>query len=318
MLERISRCTLCLPLLFTLACDTGDETVEARSADEPAQVAIEAHHDHHGPPHGRDHGNRMLEHLCGEIECSDEQREAIGDLLADAKSHGSDNGPDGDARHQALADAFRGETFDAAALPQPSEGMHEAHRTEMATMIVGVHALLTPEQRETIADKIEAGDRMPLLGRHGKHHGDHEFDPAKHAEHKVERLCELVTCTEAQVEQLATIFTDALAELPPREPPKVDEAMKSKVAAAFRTETLALADVEALLDAARPAKPRPEMRELLVAVHAVLTPEQRGVLADKIAEHGPHALVGGKGKHGKKHGKGKHGKGKRGFVSEPI
>ncbi len=324
MLKRIS---LCLPLLLTLACDSGDESVEARSADEPDAIATE-HGDHDREGHF-DHGKKMVDHLCGEIECSDDQRESIAELLAANKP---ERGPEGEGREdfqRALADAFRAETFDLAALPKPDDQeAHEAHRTQMATTIVGLHDLLTAEQRELIAAKIEAGGPMGLLGHgpgmrgHGKRgEGERgqEGDAAKHAELEVERLCATLTCTEAQVEELGSIFTDAMAELAPPEPAKVDDALETRFAAAFRADALALADVEALLDATRPAKPpRPAMDELLVSIHAVLTPEQRGLLADEIAERGPHAIFGGKGKHGHEgeHGKrghkGKHGKhGKR-------
>lgn len=333
MFERIS---LCLPLLFTLtlACDGGDETVEPRAAEEPDDVAeCDRQADHHGKhgKHGK-HGEMMVEHLCGEITCTDDQREAIGELLAQAKPPHGPEGDEREAHHEALADAFRADTFDVAALPQPSAEQHAGHITDMATMIVGLHDLLTPEQRETMAAKIEGEGPIGLFGggrggRHGKHHGEggpdeiehaDKPDPAVHAERKVERLCELVTCTTAQVEQLETIFTDALAQFSPPEPPKVDDAVKARFAAAFRADALALADVEPLLAAARPGKPpkHEQIGKLLAAVHEVLTPEQRELVADKIAEHGPHALMGGKGphgskgKHGGKGGKGKHGKGK--------
>lgn len=327
------RILLCLPLLMTLACDSGDESVEARSADEPSELAS----DEQGPPHGpREHGKQMVEHLCGELECSDEQREAIDELVGAAKrDHEGPDSAERDELHRAFADAFRGETLDLAALPQPSEDHHAQRRTEMATLIVGVHAILTAEQRDELATKIETGEGpFPMFGKHGgkrggkRHHGPEgegpegearEFDPAKHAERKVERLCELVTCSEAQQAQLVTVVSEELASMTPPAPPKLDDTAKARFATALRAESLTLAEVEALLDAMRPAKPdnhaekHAQMGELMVAVHALLTPEQRAIVADEIAEKGPHALL-GKG-HGKR-GHGKRGRGKQADRSE--
>ncbi len=306
-MKRIS--VLLLPLVFTLACDSAEETVEERSGEDPAsELAV----DEPGPdPHGHERGQAKLDKLCAEIECSDAQREAIADLLADARGPR----PDHDARKaefEALATAFRADTLDLAALPQPPEPGE--HKAELAKMIVGLHDLLTPEQRETIATKIEQDGPMAFLGHHGPgHHGKRggkhgkrgdvegkRFDPAAKAERKVERLCGVVSCSEEQSEALTTIFTDHVADKAPRERPEPDTAALASFADAFRAEQLDAATVEGMLDAMRPqADARPNPGELLVAVHGVLTPEQRDLLADKMLEEGPRALLGGK-RHGKR------------------
>ena len=64
---------------------------------------------------------------------------------------------------------------------------------------------------------------------------------------------------------------------------------------------------------------RPEgMASTIVAIHGVLTAEQRATLAERIGERGPRALMGKGGKHGKHGKRGGHGKrrGKRGGKPE--
>lgn len=319
------RILLCLPLLMTLACDADEDTTEARSGElQSEQAADDEPGDHHGP---KGHA-KMLDRLCDELECSDDQRTAIGELIAASKR--DHEGPDAEreAMNEALATAFRSDTFDASALPQPSDDDHAARRTEMATLIVGIHALLTAEQRDALATKVESSEGPLALLGHGKPHGKHgkgkgkkgdegeqagkqgegrEFDPAEHAERKVEHLCELVTCSEDQQAKLETVVADAMADMAPPAPPTVDEAAKAKLAAALRADSLTVAELEPLLDAMRPAKPdkHAQMGELLASIHAVLTAEQRGIVADELAEHGPRALMGKGpgGKGGKRHGK---------------
>jgi Spy/CpxP family protein refolding chaperone len=111
-----------------------------------------------------------------------------------------------------------------------------------------------------------------------------------------------VTCSDEQQTKLETVVADAMADMVPPEPPQVDEAAKAKLAAALRADSLTVAELEPLLDALRPAKPdkHAQMGELLASIHAVLTAEQRGIVADELAEHGPRALMG---KGGKRHGK---------------
>ena len=283
------RILLCLPLLMTLACDADEDTTEARSGELQSEQAADEPGDHHGP---KGHA-KMLDRLCDELECSDDQRTAIGELIAASKR--DHEGPDAEreAMNEALATAFRSDTFDASALPQPSDDDHAARRTEMATLIVGIHALLTAEQRDALATKVESSEGpLALLGhgkgKHGKHgkgkkgdegeqagkHGEgREFDPAEHAERKVEHLCELVTCTEAQQTKLETVVADAMADMAPPAPPQVDDATKAKLAAALRADSLTVAELEPLLDAMRPAKPdkHAQLGELLASIHAVLT-----------------------------------------------
>ena len=84
---------------------------------------------------------------------------------------------------------------------------------------------------------------------------------------------------------------------------------------AMRGETF---DRTAVEKALATGKARHEEREearadALVAIHGVLDPTQRGLVADRIEEHGAGALLGGPRMH-RRHGKGKgmrHGKGMR-------
>jgi Spy/CpxP family protein refolding chaperone len=200
----------------------------------------------------------------------------------------------------------------------------EAEMIEFATKL---HAILTPEQRAELADKIAAGGPM-LFGRHhgpkGKHGqhggkgdergpaGEGKHDPAERLARAVDRLCAPISCTAEQETQLTATFTgmheakrEARAELEQGEP---DFA---PLAAAFGADTLDQAQLRAALAGGkvhmgeRKAAHGEQLGVALAEIHDILTPEQRGIVADQIAAEGLRAVLGkGDGHHGKRgHGK---------------
>jgi Spy/CpxP family protein refolding chaperone len=119
-------------------------------------------------------GAKFVEHkvgkLCAEIECSDDQRKKITAIVGQAKA----DRPDADMpeRERVLADAMRAETFDGAAVSkqlEANEAAHEARHGAKHDAAVAIHGVLTPDQRDVIADRIEDEGPGALLGHHGKH-----------------------------------------------------------------------------------------------------------------------------------------------------
>ncbi len=319
-------------LFLTTACDPADEPTTERSAEIEVDADAEEPDGHHDGKHG-EHAKFAVEKLCSELDCTETQATQIAELLA--KKHESRDEGDREARkterdaaNKVLADAFRADVFDASVLARAKPDRHRDHEAHMLAMATELHALLTPEQRATLADKIQQDGPMFFVGKrgHGKHgegpHGDKHpdkvdgphGDPAERVAGQVQHLCEKVICTAEQQAQLTELFT---SEHQARHADKKQrpEADFSAVAALFRADTLDAAKLAETMAAAkadheqRKAERDKGLAEHLASVHAILTPEQRAVLADLIEDKGLHALMGGKhGKHGKR---GKHGKDRR-------
>jgi Spy/CpxP family protein refolding chaperone len=319
-------------LMFTAtACDSTEEPVEDRAAEAPDAHPddVGAKRDHHGK-HGK---HNPAEMLCAKVECTDAQVTKIDELLAsrhegrDKEAHDARKAARAEA-HEAIADAFRAETFDVAVLdrvaPDPAE--HEADREDkMIAFAVELHAILTPEQRAKLADEIESGH--PMLFHHGKrgHHwkkGDHgekgeksEEQKAEHLARKVDQFCEPITCTAEQKTQLSATFTGVHeAHREAKAAHEDDKPNLKPLADAFRAETLDEGKLRAALDQGgvhkqeRKAEHMKEMGATIAEIHDILTPEQRAIVADKIEAEGLHAVM-GKGHHGKKGKRGHRGHG---------
>jgi Spy/CpxP family protein refolding chaperone len=310
---------LLIPLALTLgACDT-DEQV-ARSGDAPEDTAALEHPNaDEADPHPGDHHRfrgpgMMIDRLCGELDCTADQRAEIEDLARDLRPEGPFFKDRGTAQ-RAVADAFRAETLDTEALRtqvRSFEKHADVLKGTMTDALVGLHGILTPEQRAAAADIIEKRGPMFMRGhgkhgKHGKHvkHGKHGKRHAKgapdmqaRADHMVERLCEKVSCTGDQAAQIKAAVTER------RTADKAEHgAVGEKLAAAFRSDSFGPEEVQVLI-AAKEEKMRTRAErhlEKVAAVHALLTPDQRAVIADEIAEHGPRGFMGGHGGHGRGH-----------------
>jgi hypothetical protein len=194
----------------------------------------------------------------------------------------------------------------------------------MIAIATGLHGILTPEQRATLADKLESGGGM-LFGHHrkGKHgeHGKHgkrheggdKLDPSERLAHKVDGLCERVTCTEDQKTQLTATFEGVhQARRDAREDAGDHEPNFKPIADAFRADTLsqdALRQAMAAMKTehmSQKADHGKQIGTVVSEIHEILTPAQRAIVAKEIEEHGVRALMGKRGD--KHHGKrGKHG-----------
>lgn len=321
-----------IPFLLT-ACDFADEpTTNERAAE--VQSDAEGEDDKRG-----EHAKFAVDKLCSELECTEAQATKIAELFA-AKHESRDDGDrdaDREAREVARAEhnktiaaAFRADTFDPSVLDRAKPDREGEHAERMIAFATELHAILTPEQRAKLADKVADGGPMFFIGKHGKHHGEgpHKDGPRGDGPHKdgphgnpservaehVGKLCEKVTCTPEQQTQLTQLFTAAhearrVAHEGREAPPD-----SSAVADLLRADTLDAAKLRAVMDAGkaeheqRKAERDKAFGDIVVQVHAILTPEQRAVVAGLIETDGVHALMGGKhgkfGKHGKDHKRG--------------
>jgi len=296
----------CLTLApaFVIACDRDDDAEAARSAEQDDDDDDAADGDHHSKKSPADK-------LCAAVECTDAQRTTIAGLLA-GKPHERPSDATFATANGELAGAFREPDFEAADLAVWREAVHGDQAPKLSpSTIVAVHTALDAKQRGVLADLLE--DRGPgmFFGPRGKgggkdHHGKggkggkkagNRDKGGRGPEHAIESLCERVSCSAEQRTQIAVALDGARPER------KRDEAADKKMAAAFRSDSLAVADVEAYLDGLMKhhEAEASERDAAIVSVHRVLTAEQRATLATDIAEHGPRGLMkGDRGGHGKR------------------
>ena len=122
----------------------------------------------HGRMESRAHGGgggglgvrRPLRFLAWKLELDEEQLAEVAKILGDLKTERAQGEVDRAKRLAALADAVSAEAFDAN---RAAEGaafrVASAERMRSATVkaLEGLHALLTPEQRRTLAYLIRTG-----------------------------------------------------------------------------------------------------------------------------------------------------------------
>ncbi len=298
----MKRTALFLAALALAACDSEPEDPsEARLAELDAEDDLE---DLAEPPH-RKHGKRHGSHdgpsaeICEAIECTEAQQEQVKSIFARPEHGERPERPDLSAAHAELAKAFATPDFNEADLlawaeQLPDRSERGSHRVDAMSEL---HTILTPEQRTALAAKVSAGEVFA-----GRRHGKHERpEGSDHAERRIKHFCESLDCTEAQRTELTAVFAKKHESRPD------PQARQDAIAEAFKGDTF---DAEGLRESCE--HDPGDDAGTLAEVHTVLTPEQRTVLAERIAKHGPRALMGKGGKHGR-HGKrrGRHG-GRRG------
>lgn len=319
MLHRTIRSltTLCLVLtpVVIAGCDRDDEVDEPRSAaqdddDDEADGDEQARGRHHKSP---------ADKLCDAVSCSDAQREKITGLLAANKPERPSDETFASA-NAALAAAWKDADFDADDLAAWRDTVHDEGGPRLsAQTIVDVHAVLDAKQRGMVADMFEARGPGMFFGHRGGKHGkrDHGRDEAASADeagkgprgkkgpdHAGGSLCDRVSCTDEQRTQITAALEGGRPER------TRDEAADRALATSFRSDGLAVADVERYLGTLKQehAKESAARDAVMVTIHHTLTAEQRATLATDITAHGPRGLIKG-GRHhggrGKKHGRDK-------------
>jgi Spy/CpxP family protein refolding chaperone len=103
---------------------------------------------------------RPLRFLAWKLELDEEQLGEVARVLADLKTERAQGEVDREKGLAALADAVAGDHFDAArAAAGAASRVASAERLRDATVkaLEGLHALLTAEQRKTLAYLIRTG-----------------------------------------------------------------------------------------------------------------------------------------------------------------
>ena len=284
----MKRTMLFLVVLGLGACDSEPEDAaelraETVEAEEGAEVEGERGRRHHGHMRGR-----VAEHVCEAVACSDEQQAQVRAAFAPPERGDHPERPDMSEANQVLAQAFAGEGFGVDDLATwraalPDERPRRDHHLETLSEL---HTILSADQRATLAAKFEAGE---LMGKKRHHRGRRGEGADKEKGHRVERFCEAVECSEAQ-----RVSLEALAEQHRAERPD-PQARRAAVAQAFASDSF---DLEQLQD--QHGKRVDAMQSWIVDVHGLLTPAQREAISERIAEHGPRAVMGKRGRHGKR------------------
>jgi len=384
--------TLPLTLVLTsFGCDSGPDTEELdESIERTANEDAPEDGTHRKGKRGHQHKRMSAEKICGLVTCDDEQRAQVATLFENTraerkvawKAHKADmsdaGGPLKTANSE-MAEKFRSDSLSAADLETFHESMKASFKDHTDrpsssnsndALLLGLHALLTPEQRATLAD-----NGLPRLLEGGKHHrhgkrsergekGERGEGHAEKREHSkrgekgerrskhmggFEKLCATVECSDAQRTELTTMMEAKHAEHKAmraqrrveREAVKEADAdvhaqtkvekkaAKDALTNAFRDESFSQTELDTFRQAMKQLKherhddegkrSHGSHAEMILAIHGLLTPEQRERAATVIETEGLHAFMGKRGGHGKRgkrggHGKrGKHGKhGKRG------
>lgn len=282
----MQRTTLFIAALCLTACDgdTEDENLDARLAAIEVDESDDLEDEHHERRHRGKRAHRdPSDRLCEAVSCSDEQREQV--KAAFAPPQRKAERPDLSEANGVLSRAFAGEDFSQADLDTwvsntPERPDRAAHHLETLSEL---HTIFSADQRRVVATQIANGQ---LFGRHHgsrHHHRDGEG-------HHIERFCRPLDCTDTQMIALGELF----AERPDH------DANRQALAAAFEADTFHADAVSDLLG------PPPNADTTIVAMHGVLTADQRAELAQRIAEGGPRAVMGSRrGRHGKHRGRGK-------------
>ena len=247
---------------------------------------------------------RRVARLCETVGCDDEQRAA---LLA------ARPGPDGErgARREAVtqarrdfAAAFRTEGFagsDVARFNDARKGAKPDRATARLERHAQVHEILRPEQREKLAQRLESA---PRRGGHAgaggakKRRGSQD-DPTRPpaGAHAAERLCAQLECSGEQIQQIGALFAtrheqarEAIGRRRSSEGQAREAAggKRAEVARMMRAESFDDSEVRARLEARQSRQDEKSglregaTTELLVGIHALLTPVQRAKLAELI------------------------------------
>ena len=255
-------------------------------ADDDAAADVTEHHRHHH------HGGvtMFIAMSLDTLAASPEQRAAIeriqGDLFQEMEPARAAEA----TVLQTLADGIAAGTIDAAkvnaALAQltaASSSLHEA----AAEALNQLHAVLTPEERAALVDKVEAhwaiwqqanGDEAPASAG-GPPSGGH-----------LQALTAELGLTPDQIEKIRANESAAAKESPVKPDPQKIEAHLQAFGAAFRGDTFDARSLStgAGANAHLASWGATRMAIFFESVSPVLTPDQRAKLAERVREHAEH------------------------------
>jgi Spy/CpxP family protein refolding chaperone len=264
-------------LLVGIGCNATESTATTTPNDT---------HDARGQePAGKRRAER--ERLCARLGCTDEQAAAVAALYEDAGTR--PRGSRRDARREAdieLANAFRTDAFSTAHVDAYAQrGGGDEERDDYLREMEALHGILTPAQRELLAEEIET--RGPPGG--GPRRSGDANRPVVTA--RGDALCELLRCNDAQAKRIEAFMSQAQADQRAGASSKAEDHRQA-IAAALRSASFDAAALQVGIDAraaGRDAKMK-AVADALVAIHGVLSVPQRAMLAGKIEQDGLRAV----------------------------
>jgi Spy/CpxP family protein refolding chaperone len=186
----------------------------------------------------------------------------------------------------ALADGLAAGTIDTTkvdtALAQVSAAAATAHEASAAALNE-LHAVLTPEQRGALVDKVEAHWAVWQ-----KANAEETASDRPEGGH-LSSLAKDLALTDAQVQQIRASLAEGMKAVPRLDPQEIAAHLHA-FGEAFRGDTF---DAKSLTtasgaDAHIVARGTAQMAHFIETVSPVLTPEQRSELAARLREHSSH------------------------------
>jgi len=175
-MNRLSK-TLAQPLMaVTLLVALAGATAtlaQAQAQPMPGHAASAA--GEHGPRHAGMHrmapggmmGPMLPERLLDEVGASPEQKTKVRDIFKAAQADMAKQHEAGRELHRQMAQAMAAPQVDAAAveaLRQKQLAQHDAHSKRMVGAMLEAGAVLTPEQRQKLAQRLKT--RQDMMERH--------------------------------------------------------------------------------------------------------------------------------------------------------
>jgi Spy/CpxP family protein refolding chaperone len=174
--QRHQRSTLRHVTAFTLAMALAAAAASGAQAQPAGGMGGMAGKDgmgmQHGPHHAAHHpqggfGDMMSERMLDAVGASAEQKTRVRDILKAAQDDQRQQHEAGQALHQQMMQLMAAPTIDAAAaeaLRQQQLARHDAVSKRRLQAMLDVQAVLTPEQRAKMAERMKA--RQDMMGRH--------------------------------------------------------------------------------------------------------------------------------------------------------
>lgn len=262
-------------------------------------------------------------HFCGLVSCDHKQMVQVERVMEDARIT-RDAQVDATEAQARLAEAFRGASLRADDVQRyfDAVGDGDDRVRQQAQVLSSLHELLDPPQRRAVATAIDARGPGYVLGlRRGGRRGAGATGTtgkvgkagarggrggagtgpggggrpslAERQKRRVGGICDHLECTDAQRRKL-------LSEARKIERDDLDAdiaSMHLKLAVVMRKDDAPPEAVARQMTALREKQRQRErvISELVASIHAVLTPEQRGVVAEDIADQGPGVALGFRG-----------------------
>ena len=264
------------------APNTSAETVTTNTgADDVAATEVREHHRHH-------HHGGLVHFIALSLDtlgAADEaKRPQIEKLQSDLKAHLA---PARDAERallETIADGIAAGAMDAAkldaAVAQVAIASAAVHEASVETLNQ-LHALLTPEERAALVDKVQAHWQVWRSVNHQAGVSGHE---------RGSRLAELtdeLTLSSAQVDKISAALKDTFANRPHFDPAQAEEHMKA-FTTAFAATTFDARTITINASSEIAKHGTGHMVAFYQTITPLLTAEQRTRLAAQLRQHSTH------------------------------